>query len=131
MMDPNPRDVVRFLRAVRALLERGWATGTDACDADGNPVHLRSVTACAFCLRGAILRAEADAEPAWRLSDSAFVAITKAIYAHLSRDIGADEFQGDEMIPIVTHFNDANGRTKADVLAVVDAAIDALEKEVR
>ena len=96
------------LRAARALLTPpgAWTRGALARDREGNRVECDSVRAVCWCAGGAISRAtdRRDNETEWRL---------------LTKVVGFP----------VSFWNDAPGRTQADVLAALDAAIELAKAE--
>lgn len=99
---------IQFLSRVKELIERGWCQRWIACDENSNPVSIKSGKLPAkFSLLGALIRAEAEG------LGSYFFA-----YNLLMRYTGED-FTGK--------WNDAKGRTKEEVIEVVDKAI-ALSK---
>jgi hypothetical protein len=87
------------LRRMRSLLHRGWTQGAMARTARGAPVGHEERAAACWCLLGAAYRAG--------LTNWAFVDGTRLI--------------------AVPYWNDARERTKAEVLAVIDNSIAALE----
>lgn len=90
---------------VRGLIDtpEKWEQGTWARDADGNPTHATRPEACAFCISGAVLRVVGDGMHA-------------TLIDFISKANG-----GIERFPGV--WNDAEGRTHAEVLAALDCAI--------
>lgn len=92
---------VEILREARALIEKGWTQGEHATDAHGVCVGPLSDAACHWCIEGALLRARKG----WGFS-SAWFALIDVIPS--GNPIG---------------WNDAEGRTQAEVLAAFDKAI--------
>jgi hypothetical protein len=92
------------LRAMRELLtpEGAWTQGVEARRADGRSVGFNDPIACSWCLAGA----------KWRVGD---LASNRPWLA-----LGLDS---------VSAWNDAPGRTQADVLALLDAKIKEGEAE--
>lgn len=99
-------DAIDILKAMRALLARdgGWTQGACARDVAGKEVDELSARAVSFDALGALTRAGRDARPGEG----------GAAMAQLRDRIGFKTL-GD--------WNDAPGRTQAEVLALVDAAI--------
>ena len=95
--------LVEQLQEVRALLEAGWCQGALARAGNNREVPPESSTAVRFCLVGAIQRVWQPATPLWPLT----VAINKALPGSTA----------------TSFWNDTPGRTKAQVLALVDRAI--------
>ncbi len=91
------------LKAVRALIAKGWTQEAYARDARGFAVNFDSDEAECYCLRGATLAA-AD-------SYSCCADLQIALSLPLSDGLIA--------------YNDFPGRTQADVLALIDRAIEA------
>lgn len=102
---------LEILRAGRARIERGWCQGAFARDANGHDVLSRSPRARAWCTSGAV---EFDSRPMSAGAFAAHVALCAALPADWIEDGAAS-------------WNDAPGRTQAEVLALYDAAIAAEE----
>ena len=97
------------LRAARSLIDTPdkWIQGNAANRFDGSPcVTALDSRAVQFCIGGALTRAEA-AQADWR-------------YVFINVKPSFDS---------VTLYNDAKGRTHAEVLAVMDQAIADAERE--
>ena len=86
------------LRAARALIERGWTQEYFAKDKDGLWILPNSTDAVCWCITGAFLAADYDAE----------------LWNHAAEIAGAKS---------LSDWNDAPGRTQADVLAIFDKLI--------
>lgn len=101
---------LEHLKKMRELLEKGWTQGAWARNANGVNCGPHHDEATAFCLIGASLRAggPSDLEPI--LPES------------LSAAIGAEPRMGPFLV-----FNDHPIRTQADVLALIDRAIEIAE----
>ena len=91
------------------LLERGWTQGSLARDAAGKSVYVDDPSACQFCPAGAVARAYGECDAA-----------TPAVIRIISRKIKNG----------VTPWNDAPGRTQAEVVAVVRQAEEEYERSV-
>ena len=102
----TPADILRAAKARIATPER-WTRGTMARDEDGNGVASVSDHACAWCSLGAM---EAEAGASTRARVYAIRALNRAI----------DNKPIDD-------WNDAPGRTHAEVLAAFDRAIAIAE----
>lgn len=94
---------VDVLRAMREIIENGWCQGAHARSSSGVSVRPESSYGESYCLTGAALRVTNDFED--RLP--AYMAIRSVIG-------GVD----------ITTFNDAYGRTKGQVIAAIDSAIE-------
>lgn len=102
-----------LLIRARELIEKGWCQGAYAKDADGESVGATAQGATAFCIRGAILAVGpldyAVRAPAYNLLENIVDQITQS---------PCDSLAG---------YNDAPGRTHAEILAVFDAALRLAE----
>jgi len=85
-----------------------WTQGTMARDKSGKSCFLHLSDSVSLCMLGAISLASGDSGHGSRF-DLAHNAVLKFIHEH----------------DCVTSFNDAKGREQADVLAVMDEAIEA------
>lgn len=102
----TPADV---LRAARAKIERGWIQGWLFRDPDGhcsNFIYFQK-RACAWCASGALM-ASSDAGSARERAYSFLYSVTG---------------------PSIPEWNDAEGRTQAEVLQAFDAAIALAEAD--
>lgn len=99
------------LKAVRALIAKGWATGSFARSDQWEPVIVESPNAVCFCIAGAVLRVSGEEDIAGN-----------PMVRSLSDTLGVCE--GDQSRFLVA-FNDAPGRSQDDVLALIDRAIEA------
>lgn len=102
----TPREVL--LKAAE-LVERGWCQGHYALDDHGNPALVED-DACYFCAEGAIIAAMRNDH------GRDFMETVRA----LGRAIGV---HNSKIIP----WNDAPGRTQAEVVAALKAAAEACE----
>jgi hypothetical protein len=91
---------LQVLKRMRELLAAGWTQGAMARNKNGKPANLRASNAVCFCLIGSQCRAE---------HEFGFVVAGTGHLLELRTGTSA--------------FNDAEGRTQAEILAVVDAAI--------
>jgi CBS-domain-containing membrane protein len=102
------RDIRERLTEARAVLaQRGWSQGSEARDAHGAPCHPGWLGARSWSVTGAIYRASGfDGTPEKRRRyEQAASRLTHTVAQPITR------------------WNDAGGRTRADVLAAFDAAI--------
>ena len=97
------------LHAVAAQIARGWSQGADARDADGRAVPLSSDAARAWSPLGAFALLATDGIPT--------VHVRRALVA-FADVTGADSLQD---------WNDAPGRTRAEVLSALGKAIEHVE----
>ncbi len=93
------------LEAVRALIAKGWTRDISARDKNGTPVHSRDARAVCWCLHAAVIAAVQDRTEA----SQAFLAL--------------DHLTGGPLSTV--DYNDAVDRTQAEVLALIDRAIEA------
>lgn len=94
-------ETLRNLRAARAKLERGWTQVAQARDARGEPVERGAPEAVAWCLLGAI-------HPKHECVGDTCRVLTSVLGVDRSRFVS---------------WNDAKGRTQAEVLDAIDRAI--------
>lgn len=101
--------VVDLLKRTRALLRKGWTQGTYARSKGGRKVSHDSKSAVSFDLYGAVNRAAAE------IAGNLFSPVVRL----LKRCLPAWE--------TIDTFNDAPGRKKSEVIAVVSRAIEKAE----
>ena len=102
-------DTAQILKNARALVARGWCQGHYAERENGETCDLVSGEAVRWCAEGAIHNATFGAKHwIWREVNDAFCKASDTDH--------------------IPSFNDAPGRTQADVLAAFDRAIAAAEK---
>ncbi len=108
-MSPNPR--LEVLRGARVLIAQGWTQRSFARDSTGSTVEPSDPAACVWCLLGALGFAGL---PQGRAGYGSGAFVTSAI---AMRD-------PEKRLPgSLASWNDAEGRTQAEVLAVLDEAI--------
>lgn len=91
-----------------------WHRGSFARDAQGHAVAYHAPTACAWCIAGAVLHcADAFADRPWGLDALKFLTLVRVGMTSLDP---AGHLAG---------WNDQSDRQHADVLALLDAAIEA------
>lgn len=101
--------VTTLLRSARDHIERGWCQGTMARGADGVRREPTDQDAASWCAQGALDRASSalpdhDASVYWR-----------------ARRLLRAGVPGGGTVP---HYNDDEGRVRADILALYDRAIE-------
>lgn len=107
----NKRDLQKALKAsekMKELLKAGWTQNHSAIDIDGLVVDIDSQRAVKFCLIGA----RDKCRPSWY---SAYRLINKFLYSKVDN---------------IIDFNDASGRTKRQVLALVSKMIKHFQGEL-
>lgn len=101
----------------RLLTEKGWTQGVFARTQGGAPTDCRSDTACSFCLRGALKGATADLP--YNDGTEANYRLHRALGEVLPREsLGA---YLDGHVDIIS-FNDTPGRTREEVLDLIERA---------
>lgn len=88
------------IRGARALIAKGWTQGASARDHRGQPTSPLGPFATSFCLIGAIKRVQCGEREA------------EEARAMIRERIGDGE--------LIANWNDAPGRTQAEVLEVLD-----------
>ena len=117
--------VLRVLNDARALLHDGWTTRFEALNGCGNRCSPLSPSAAKFCLTGSLTRATMDEED----FDSYQAAIYRLWCAMKGRELPLD-YTDDDPTPYrevgdvrgLEDWNDEPGRTKEEVLELVDKA---------
>lgn len=95
------------LTAVRKLIEQGWTQGHYARNAEGDVADLMDNDACTFCLRGAIYRVTG-------YDEGKYLPIIQLLNSRVYS------------FPGIINWNDAPGRTKAEVLDLIDETLETL-----
>lgn len=109
-MSQSQTEVDNILYSARRILRTfKWTQGTNARDSRGMSVSTANSDAVAFCLWGAICRAN------WTLSNCGT--------ALLSASTLVRNTLGPRGKMNISGFNDTKGRTKEEILAVLDKAI--------
>lgn len=101
------------LNRAMELIQKGWTQGTLARDKRGRPVIIIDEKACAFCLIGAIRRAEFEA-------GMFFESATTKVLRKLILQNG---FSPENYHTVVSEWNDASGRTRYQVLSLLSHAL--------
>ena len=99
------------LKRARAKIAQGWTQGAAARLRDGTAAGSADPDAASWCAMGAIYCSAVEMLP----YNEAMCA-DAAAFGALGRSLG---------FPSIPEWNDAEGRTKAEVLAAFDAAISA------
>jgi TolB-like protein len=106
VLSENER-IVSDLTEARKLLEKGWTQNAYARNANGVAVDEENPNACSFCVRGALNRAHASLET-HLLVGRVVKERTGGLWVHL--------------------WNDAPGRTREEVLAMIDEILKAVSE---
>jgi hypothetical protein len=109
---------VAQLKAMRGLIATGWTQGTFARDGAGRDVNYSDPAACQFCIAGAEGRVLEDGNLgyvgySWDYLREAL----DQIDSHRERAFG------------LVGYNDEPGRTKEDMLTLIDTAIGLAEAD--
>jgi hypothetical protein len=110
-------ETIEMLRKARGFLERGWAQGSFAVDAEGEKVVPGDDSACAWCVQGSLLAASN-----WKAS--AETELITTVLLEYSRKGRSPESAS------IVKWNDTPGRTKEEVLTLFDKTIERLESEL-
>lgn len=121
MKDNN---VLKGLKRMLALIETGWTTGTNARDKDRESVNFMSPEAKSFCLMGASNRAACESFPNY-MTDYRDERKANALYSDLNGAIRRVINPTAPFSVSLPHWNDKSGRTKAEVVETLKAAIEA------
>lgn len=113
----------------RDLIVNGWCQGMSATTSAGRGCFVHDDEAAQFCADGAVARATwpwdfEDSEELWHLTHSCWDYLVKAI-----RELYAWDMSAHTPWEIIHEWNDEPLRTKAEVLAVYDLAIELAKGE--
>lgn len=109
--------VLEAARNVKARLEQGWCQSAFARTAAGESCGERSQDACSWCISGAMsLELNIAAPTEYNL----YLTLRGALNEAIAGETGRHDVS-------VTRYNDWPGRTKEEVLSLVDRAIAKLE----
>lgn len=97
--------VVDVLKRMKALLRKGWTQEAAARNELGKAVPSRDATAVRFCLIGAEVRASHELAASFSVNSRVETLVRMCTNGS------------------VAGFNDAKGRKKSEIIAVVDCAI--------
>ena len=106
----TPADIIAGLRLIQQKLRQGWCQHVMARDKNGAMCHYLSSDAVCWCIHGA-------SQATGVVSQDVFTPIMKLTNS-----------EGD--YAALTSWNDAPGRTQADVIAMLDQAIASVQTEV-
>lgn len=126
VLEIRPEVVLAVLERTLQLIEQGWTQGADARNEWHRPVPEGSLSACEYCLRGAISRAALDLrldpasdyrltgsppEVAWKEVCGADVALVELLEKSVTKP-------GEPQVRLVA-WNDSPFRTKLEVVAAL------------
>jgi hypothetical protein len=103
--------------AKKILMEKGWTQGHYAFTADHEPVHPTDERATCFCIAGAVSRAWNDLKYKGQRGTDAYKQL-QAVSGRLHKEGPID-------------YNDKEGRTKEEVLALIDHTLKGLRRGKR
>lgn len=103
----EPEVVIQALKKARGLIGGGWIQFDLAQSEYGEPVHTKSDKACRFCLVGGLSRA---AGGDGIVGDPLFSRMYSELYSIIGENL--------------SDWNDGSKRTKEEVLALIDEAIE-------
>lgn len=114
----NTQEIATKLREAAALVDKGWTQGTNARDAERNPVASTDKRAVCFCAFGALRRA----------TDDNFATALAVEHANQQvrlefGDAFTERFRPSDAV----NFNDEPGRTKEEVSALLRRTADRLD----
>lgn len=138
-VDPTALEV---LQGARQLIAEGWCQGEPARDAAGKLVPPNTPDACAFCLWGALekmyytlsflrLGEGYDSVAKERRARAAYNEAVRIVEDQVypgGAPIVQDEREGSAYYKDLSDWNDEEGRTQEEVLAVLDETITRIEK---
>jgi hypothetical protein len=102
-------ETVQILTLAREYVTKGWTQHTNARDAHGRACDFASRKACRWCLHGAVLRAS------WEIARPRYDAAAE----QAEKALGPWDNGTCPML-----WNDAMGRTQAEVVALFDQVLD-------
>lgn len=123
---------VEILRAAGAIIERGgWSQGAEARDSNGVPVPLVggserwsiNPAAVSFSIFGAVRKAIAEAAGRVERLPLVFDVLFRLAY-----DVNGHPLGGTNYVHPLLQFNEAAGRTKDEVLALIELAAHDCER---
>jgi len=117
------RDKVKILRRARKLIDRGWTQYTYARTRSEKRISPYSVHAKKFCVLGALLAASNEKPKNTKKKEQwleNFCACIRPKYFSKNQE---------DMFDFLLTWNDVPGRTKQQVLAVLDRIIRRIERD--
>lgn len=111
---PNLETIGQAIDRIKLLVQKGWTKGVDACDKEGRDVSPSSISACEWCLQGAIQA----------------VSFSEKLHPYALEHLIRDELLGDyyRKFPFqhvgttIIYFNDHHNTTREDVITLLDMA---------
>ena len=117
---------LEVLKKARELVQAGWTQEQDACGSAGEKVAFSSPEAKCFCATGAISRAAYELGGWSKTDETRIAAFTRSDDRHIAGLAYGElttELNGEEPY----EWNDEDGRTREQVLALFDQVIQRLE----
>lgn len=119
------RSVINALKKARQAIEKGWAQGAEARNANGLETSVDSREACNFCSLGAIGKSTLHLRgPVGQDATNELAVDVKS----WSQKYGKDYYL-DWPATTITDWNDDPSRKKSQVIAMFDRTIARLEEE--
>lgn len=120
-MNKLTKEHVGVLQTAKSIVADGWVQKAFACDKDNRSVAALDPSACEFCSAGALIKALGSEGLESGLYETCLYALTVQINLGKER-----RFDSQGVVP----WNDAYGRTKQEVVALFQATIDSIKKEL-
>ena len=126
MSGQNVLDLIAGLKAVKALLMRGWTQYTDARDKHGTGVPAWSSRACSWCLTAAIYKVTFTSHPP---QDPHHRVLSLAIGEAIKRRGYYSGIERDSPLRSnLVWLNDLPGMTQCKVLEILDSTVRYVRK---
>jgi hypothetical protein len=119
--------LLKLARRTLGYLQQGWCQLTSARNAANRPTKPASYDACCWCLTGAITAAVQHTEGA-TLQDEYCLRkqVESEIYLSLVAEMDPARVDGENPGVVAERWNDAVGRTKDQVIRVMEAVVARL-----
>ena len=129
--------MVDLLSRTRSLVARGWTQKADARDEDGKAMRVYYEGATCWCLSGAIIAASPDRTLEKHQARYLLWRAGRVLGYPMDRDLAFKreanpklDFDEDRLYRwVLEDFNDQEGRTQDEVLALLDKALEIANKE--
>lgn len=101
-----------FIKHCQNLIRKGWTQHTFARDKNKEPVSVSSPEACSFCLLGAVYKTARDLGPKSVIIEHKLLDSLEALTNQKT-----------------AKFNDKKGRTKTQIINLLNSALNSYRKE--
>ena len=127
--EDDPEAVIELLKEAKSLIARSgaWIQGLEARTASGHWTSPSNPYAVQFCLDGALRRAKFKLNASSKVMSRAYKSIKEGILM-ASGGTKVPNRKNTSQRPMIWRYNDAPGRTRRNVLDVLDDAIFYLEE---